>query len=303
MDKDVAKTPQARSKSAANRAKKRDAAAKSKRIGDESATEMQRVRYAYAPLLQQFRSHTAKNQARLWIPIETNLISRYEFATLTTHTRYIFVAIMLYCAGNGIDEIPLDAKFMSSVLNADFRSIENSFDELLGKNLLVERKERKEKKEKKEQTDRPETADAGVSVSDENLFKTADENQNAKPFDQKANAASGHLSQFDLDECKRYVEKEIQNGATINNVGALAMKLFKTGEADSFIKARLYPEEFDREQFGAPVKFSDEPCSVCFGAKMADADGKGFRACEHCRNERGKATGWEPEKEESEKRE
>jgi len=60
----------------------------------------------------------------------------------------------------------------------------------------------------------------------------------------------------------------------------------------------LYPEkaiEAERETFGEPIIFSDDPCVACFGAKMADADGKGFRACEHCKNERGKSTGLEPE--------
>ncbi len=60
----------------------------------------------------------------------------------------------------------------------------------------------------------------------------------------------------------------------------------------------LYPakqEAIDREQFGESIKFLDEPCRVCFGAKMADADGKGFRACVHCKNERGKSTGFERE--------
>ena len=238
------------------------------------------------------------------MPFETNLIFRYEFAALSPQTRYAFVAVLLYCAGSGIDEFPLDARFMSSVLNIDERTLKKSFDELLFKNLFLEKKEREIRKE---QTDRQETARAGVSVREENLFKTEEENQNEnqsenqsenenrKQVDKKVNPSNGHLSSFSLDECKRYVENEIQTGAQIQNVGALSMKLFKTGEADSFIKARLYPEEFNREQFGEPRKFSANPCSVCFGAKMADPDGKGHRACEHCKDERGKSIGWEPE--------
>jgi hypothetical protein len=64
--------------------------------------------------------------------------------------------------------------------------------------------------------------------------------------------------------------------------------------------ATLYPqrqEEIAAQTFGSPAIFTDAPCSVCFGAKMSDADGKGFRACEHCRNERGKPTGLEPAEE------
>ncbi len=78
----------------------------------------------------------------------------------------------------------------------------------------------------------------------------------------------------------------------------MANHLFKTGEADAFILATLYPvraEEAEAKSFGEPIQFTGEPCRVCFGAKMSDADGKGFRACVHCKNERGKSTGKEPE--------
>ena len=74
--------------------------------------------------------------------------------------------------------------------------------------------------------------------------------------------------------------------------------LFKTGNANSFICAALYRQqqsEIDRKIFGAPVKFTEEPCSVCCGAKMANTDGKENRRCAHCKNERGTATGLEPE--------
>jgi hypothetical protein len=272
----------------------RKSAAKLQQNCRKTAAELPQVRYAFAPLLQQFRAHTRKNEARLWLPVETNLISRYEFAALSPQNRYIFVAILLYMAGNGIDEIPLDARFMSSVLIVDERMLRKCFDELLFHNLLQEKKERIEKKS----TDRQETARAGVSVEDENLFKTESENQeneNRKQVGKNGSSPNGHLSSFSLDECKRYVEKEIQDGAQIQNVGALAMKLFKTGEADSFIKARLYPEQFAAEMFGEPIKFTDQPCSVCFGAKMANVEDKGYRKCVHCRNERGQSTGLEPE--------
>jgi hypothetical protein len=95
---------------------------------------------------------------------------------------------------------------------------------------------------------------------------------------------------FSLSDCLRYAEMQ----PNINNPQGLATKLFKTGEADSFIKAKLYPEQFERETFGAPVPFSDEPCRVCFGSKMEVVAGKGARPCPHCKNERGKSTGLEP---------
>ena len=277
-------------------------AARSPQKRDERATNAQPTRRAFVPIVREFRAHTQKNQARLWIPVETNLIFRYEFAACSLQTRYIFVAIVLYCGGNGTDEIPLDAKFMASVLVADERTISKSFDELLFKNLLVEKKDRE--KEKKD-TDRQETAGAGVSVIDENLFKTESENQSSLlkivPAVASSNGNAKH-SQFTIEECLKYVEVCQSNGEAVQSPKALANHLHKTGEADALIMATLYPakqEEIEREQFGEPVQFTDQPCRVCFGAKMADADGKGFRACGHCRNERGKSTGLEPEGETS----
>jgi hypothetical protein len=274
--------------------KSRKNVANPRRIRDESATNPRRIRYAFAPILQQFREHTRKNEARLWIPIETSLLTRYEFAALSPQTRYAFVAILLYCGANGIDEIPLDSKFMSKVLIIDERTLRKSFDELLFAKLLQERKEREIRKE---QTDRQES----VSVISENLSRNGSENKESFLKEDStisnANGNSKH-SQFTIEECLRYVEAEITKGATINNPKALARNLFNSGEADSFIRAALYPEqqkEIELKQFGEPTAFTDLPCSVCFGAKMADADGKGYRPCEHCRNERGKPTGYKPE--------
>lgn len=291
---------------------KKETAQKSIAKNEISAAAKQ-MRFAFVPIVREFRAHTQKNQARLWMPVETSLLVRYEFASCSLQTRYVFVAIVLFCGANGIEQIPLDARFMSSVLIADERTIQKSFDELLAKNLLVERGERTERAEKTErtekkartpeQTDRLETAAAGVSVESENFFQTAEENsQNDLPKIAAASSAkfpaNGKNSIYSIEECLRYVEACQSKGETVNSPKALANHLHKTGEADAFIRATLYPaqhEELLQAEFGAPVRFSAEPCAVCFGAKMADADGRGFRACEHCRNERGKATGFEPE--------
>ena len=279
-------------------------ATNARRTCDERATnarqvahEPQTIRYAYAPILQQFRAHTKKNEARLWIPIETNLVSRYEFAACSLPTRYIFVAILLYCAGNGIDEIPLDAKFMSSVLVADFRTIEKSFVELLSKNLLQERKERIDRIE---QTDRQDTLDARVSVDDLNLFEIKEQSQNGllKKELVEVQTNGNKQSMYSIEECLKYVEVCQTSGEKIQSPKALANHLHKSGEADSFIMKTLYPKDAEvlaRETFGEPIEFVDEPCFICFGAKMADLDGKGFRACERCKDERGKSTGKEPQ--------
>jgi len=267
--------------------------ARSPRIRSESVALSPHIRYAFAPMLHEFRKHTRKNEARLWIPIETSLIFRYEFAALSPQTRYAFVAILLYCGANGIDEIPLDAKFMSNVLVVDERSLRKSFDELLFANLLQERSEREIRKE---QTDRQER----VSVDELNLSEIKEQSQNGLLKKELALVQSNGNKQsiYSIEECLRYVEVCQTKGEKIQSPKALANHLSKSGEADSFIMQTLYPEDLkakDLLTFGLPKDFSDEPCTVCFGAKMADVDGKGFRACVNCINERGQSTGKEPE--------
>ena len=82
------------------------------------------------------------------------------------------------------------------------------------------------------------------------------------------------------------------------NRGDLANHLYKTGDADAFILATLYPErkeEAEREMYGEPRKFTDEPCVVCFGSKMEVVEGRGARPCPNCKNEKGHSTGKQPE--------
>jgi len=178
--------------------------------------------------------------------------------------------------------------------------LKKSLDELEFCGLLAERKKDLKKDIEKEQTDRQKESDgACVSVDDLNSFQNENQSENQDSLlngnrSASSNGNSKH-SQYSIEECLKYVEACQAKGEQVQSPKALASKLHKTGEADSFIKATLYPEQFERERFGKPIQFTDEPCSVCFGAKMADADGKGFRACEHCKNERGKSIGFEPQ--------
>lgn len=278
--------------------KSRKNVARSPRIRDASATNLQQTRYLFAPIMQKFRDYLRKDVANLpqiWLPIECNLLFRYEFATLSPQIRYIFVAILLYCGSRGTDEIPINITFLASALAVDARMLPKALEELEFSGLLVERK--KEREEKKDTDRQRESAGARVSVDDFNSFQNQSENENGllKIVPANSNGNSKH-SQFTIEECLKYVEACQAKGEQVQSPKALASKLHKTGEADSFIKATLYPEQFDAEQFGNPTIFSDEPCIVCFGAKLADTDGKGYRACPHCANERGKSTGYEPER-------
>ncbi|MBA2736224.1 MAG: hypothetical protein H0U50_05470 [Pyrinomonadaceae bacterium] len=237
------------------------------------------------------------NNAQFWIPIETSLLIQYNFVTLMPHSRYIYVAILLHCGATGTEEIPTDSRFLANIFGVDERTISKSLDELENANLLTERKkDLKEEKEKNTQTDE----ETGVPVESQNLSQNEEESQSNLVKGNFAGSSNGNQkhSQFSIEECLRYVEKCKISGDAIQNPKALASHLFKSGEADAFIMATLYPAqamEEEAKQFGEPIQFHDKPCGVCFGAKMADADGKGYRACEHCRNERGKSTGLEPE--------
>ena len=267
------------------------------------AASMPQIRYLYAPLLQKFRGNLNKNVAEMpqtWLPVEVSLLLRYEFCTLSTHTRYIFVAILLYCAARGTDEIPVDTAFLANALVVDARTVQKSILELENSNLLLERKKEKREKKHTEQTD--EGGENGVVVcADFNSFsepkaEAVNQNENKAVFNKSDSAANGkpsHLSRFSMEECLKYAKQS--DG--VKNPNALANNLYQTGNADAFIMAMLYPADLlaaERETFGDPTNFTNEPCAVCFGAKMSDVDGKGYRKCQHCKDERGKSTGFEP---------
>lgn len=252
-----------------------------RQTGDESETNAEQTGYLFVPLFNRFRRNLrrdfVKNESATWIPVECSLLVCYEFAACSLQTRYIFVAILLLCGMRGSDKIPADPRFLAKALAADRRTVEKSIRELLGANLLAERKTDREKDERR--TDREKEAAAGAGS--DNLSKT-----------------NGHRSQFSLEECLKYVQICETKGEKIISPKGLANHLYKTGDADAFILAALYPkklEEAEREIYGEPRRFLDEPCRTCFGSKMEVVEGKGARPCPNCKNEKGHSTGREPE--------
>ncbi|MDQ3750435.1 MAG: hypothetical protein M3367_15680 [Acidobacteriota bacterium] len=292
--------------------KKQTTKARNKNI---NVTSLRRIRFLSVPYMSQMREKLRKdvgNSPQFWIPIECSLLSRYNFVTLLPHSRYIYVAILLHCGGIGVDEIPTDTRFLANIFGVDERTIAKALEELENAKLLVERKkDLKEEIEKNTQTDR----EIGVCVDNFNSFKSEAENQSSllkndssslSPVMKIVNENSkgnGKHSQFTIEECMRYVEHCQNRGDEIKNARALATHLYKSGDSDAFILAALDPDkatEANKQIYGEPTIFTDEPCRICFGAKMADHEGKGFRACNHCKNERGTATGFEPEGEHNE---
>jgi hypothetical protein len=277
--------------------------AKVTQIRCKSVADLPQIRYTFAPLLQKFRQNLSKNVAdspQTWLPIETSLLIRYEFAALSPQTRYVFLAILLYCGARGTDEVPMDVRFLANALAVDERLLKKSLDELEFSKLLLEREKERREKKHTEQTD-GENENGVVVGGNFNSFsepKAEAENQteNKAVFNKSDSAVSNkpsHLSRFTMEECLKYAKQS--DG--VKNPNALANNLYQTGNADAFIMAMLYPVDAlaaERETFGDPTKFTDEPCSICFGAKMSDVDGKGYRKCVHCKDERGKSTGFEP---------
>lgn len=249
---------------------------------DEPEANAEQTNYLFVPLFNQFRRNVrrdfVKNESATWIPVECSLLVCYEFAACSLQTRYIFVAILLLCGMRGSDKIPADPKFLAKALAADVRTVKKSIRELVAANLLTERE--KDKKKEETRTQRERETDA-VRVDSENCVKT-----------------NGHLSEFSLEECLKYVETCHARGENITNPKGLATTLFESGRADALILATLYPEknrEKEVEIYGEPRKFTDNPCAVCFGSKMEVVEGKGARPCPNCKNERGQNTGKQPE--------
>lgn len=267
-----------------------------------------------------------KDRNPIWIKLYCSILDDYEFAQIPDETKFHAVGLMLL-ASRLNNKFPEDEPWLRQKINANSEInlkllLEIGFLDVIkgsrsnekksfngckslkrngksvtqNKNLRsVEQNTTEENKTEHNTTEHGETA-SGVSCvefekekEEVSSRKTEIENQKSKVKDQR--------SIFSIDECFRYVEICRAKGEEVKNAKGLANHLFKTGEADSFIQAALYPEklaEVEKIRYGEPRQFSDEPCTVCFGAKMANPDGRGFRKCEHCRDEKGKATGLEP---------
>lgn len=255
------------------------------------------------PRLQKFFKNKQKNTSLMWIPVESALIFDTSFQELTIPTRAIFIQLLLLCGVHGNYEIPLNIKYLAGILGVNRCRIRSSLGELFSTGLCVENTtpretERKERKEEysTDSTERESVAAVERGVISDFGIRNADLGLETTKADTKAESRN-HNSNFTIEECLRYVEICRSKGEDIKNPKGLANHLFQTGNADAFILAALYPkkqEEIERETYGKPRQFTDEPCKSCYGAKMADTDGKGFRKCTHCRDEKGKATGFEP---------
>ena len=275
---------------------------------------MSRKRYLCIKNFDEVQHYKDRNP--IWIKLHCALLEDYEFAQVADETKFHAVGLMLL-ASRLNNKFPDDELWLRRKINATseinlellleigFLDVVNEDAECKNNDKKTPRIARKSNKTQgdpasatfkpalaQNRTEENRTEENTTQQSRSENVLCVDDSKSSKP------KAKDHRSEFSMDECLRYVEICQTKGEEIKNPKGLANHLFKTGEADSFIRAALFPEDqkkIELEIYGEPRIFSADPCRVCFGAKMSDADGKGFAACEHCKNEKGKSTGLEPE--------
>lgn len=259
-----------------------------------------------------------KDRNPVWIKLYCSILEDYEFQQLRDATKFHAIGLMLL-ASRLNNRFPDDADWLAAKIGAGERIeveilIESGFLEVIreekgtktdessgAKRAINARKSKKTKGDSASANFQNEKnrASREHSRKEENKThteQTAEEEAVRVNFENHAKQ-NGHLSQFSLEECLRYVQICAREGEPIKNAKGLANHLYKTGDSDAFILATLYPErnrEKELRVFGEPRKFTDEPCRVCFGSKMEIVSGKGARACPNCKNERGHSTGFQP---------
>ena len=269
-----------------------------------------------------------KDRNPVWIKLYCSILEDYEFQQLQDSAKFHLIGLMLL-ASRLSNRFPDDSVWLASKIGASEKIeieilIESGFLEVVadkkevkkdenfnGERRVIAGKSKKTKDEFASATFKTDENGASAEHSREEQKRTHTEQTRAalSASDEREEMAvrvnfensvktNGHKSQFSLDECLKYVRICESKGEPIKNAKGLANHLYKTGDADAFILATLYPEkreEAEREIYGEPRKFTDEPCAVCFGSKMEVVEGKGARPCLNCKNERGNSTGKQPE--------
>jgi len=269
-----------------------------------------------------------KDRNPIWIKLYCSILEDYDFARLPDETKFHAVGLMLL-ASRSNNKFPDDEEWLRAKINANSKInlqilLEIEFLEIIsdkkgaktdenfdGKRTTNAHKSKKTKDDLASATfkEAKSCASAEHNRTEENKTHTEQTRAALSPDDVKDETAvrvnfenqaktNGHRSQFSLDECLKYVRICETKGEPIKNAKGLANHLYKTGDFDAFILATLYPEKrekAEREIYGEPRKFTNEPCAVCFGSKMEVVEGRGARNCPNCKNERGQSTGKQPE--------
>lgn len=268
-----------------------------------------------------------KDRNPVWIKLYCSILEDYEFQQLADAAKFHLIGLMLL-ASRLSNRFPDDSVWLASKIGASEKIeieilIESGFLEVVsdkkevktdenfdGKRTTNARKSKKTKDEFASATFKTDENGASAEHSREEEkrihteqtrgddSKSLEEEKAVRVNLENSSKTNGHRSQFSLEECLRYVQICETKGEPIKNAKGLANHLYKTGDADAFILATLYPErnrEKEIEIYGEPRKFTDEPCAVCFGSKMEVVEGRGARPCLNCKNEKGHSTGKQPE--------
>jgi hypothetical protein len=285
---------------------------------------MSRQRYLRVRNFDQFQHYKERNP--IWIKLYCSLLDDYDFAQLPDETKFHAVGLMLL-ASRLNNKFPDDETWLRAKINAEKRidleklleinfleiaETEKSSRKTVAKNQTNARKAQKTK-------DEPASADFSSGEMNDSAEERREEESRTHTQQKRGDCApeiekeekavcvilenfpengNGHRSEFSLEDCFAYVKICETKGEPVKNAKGLASHLYKTGEADAFILAALHPEktrEKEIEIYGEPRKFTDEPCSVCYGSKMEVVEGRGARNCPNCKNERGHSTGKQPE--------
>jgi hypothetical protein len=294
---------------------------------------MSRQRYLRVRNFDALQHYKERNPT--WIKLYCSILEDYDFAILPDETKFHAVGLMLL-ASRLNNKFPADEVWLRAKINAEkeinlemlleIRFLEaissekgEKTDESSGaKRATNACKSKKTKDDLASTTFKNEKSRASTEQSREEERRThtqqkrdetlaRSEEEIAVSVDsENSSQNNGHLSRFSLEECFKYVEICKSNGENITNPKGLATSLFENGKADAFILATLYPEENEKREieiYGEPRQFSEEPCAVCFGSKMEVVKDKGARPCPNCKNEKGHATGKQPEGEEDDEQE
>ncbi len=275
-----------------------------------------------------------KERNPIWIKLYCSLLDDYDFAQLSDETKFHAVGLMLL-ASRLNNKFPDDELWLRAKINAEkeidleklleIGFLEVAETEKSGKKIAA--KNQTNARKSNETKDEPASADfsddemndsAEEKREEESRIHTQQKRGDCAPEAEKEEKTeektvcvnlenspktNGHKSEFSLEDCFAYVKICETKGEPVKNAKGLASHLYKTGEADAFILAALHPEktrEKEIEIYGEPRKFTDEPCSVCYGSKMEVVEGRGARPCPNCKNEKNHSTGKQPEGEENE---
>ena len=285
---------------------------------------MSRQRYLRVRNFDALQHYKERNPT--WIKLYCSILEDYDFAQLPDETKFHAVGLMLL-ASRLNNKFPADEAWLRAKINAEkeinlemlleIRFLEaissekgEKTDESSGakratnackskktKDDLVSTTFKNEKSRASTEQSREEERRTHTQQKRDETLARSEEEIAVSVDSENSSQNNGHLSQFSLEECFKYVEICKSNGENIKNPKGLATSLFENGKADAFILATLYPEENEKREieiYGEPRQFSEEPCAVCFGSKMEVVKDKGARPCPNCKNEKGHATGKQP---------